>query len=57
VTAYMATIIKAGVLLAALRIFGTVQVLRPMTDMLAVLPLVSMVWATSPRSARRASGA
>ena len=44
VTAYMATIIKAGVLLAALRIFGTVQVLRPMTDMLAVLPLVSMVW-------------
>ncbi len=44
VTAYMATIIKAGVLLAALRLFGTVPVLRPMTDLLAILPLVSMVW-------------
>jgi NADH-quinone oxidoreductase subunit N len=44
VTAYMATVIKAGVLLAALRLFGTASVLRPMTDLLAVLPLVSMVW-------------
>lgn len=44
VTAYMATIIKAGVLFAALQVFGTVPVLRPMTDVLAILPLVSMVW-------------
>jgi len=34
VTAYMSTVIKAGVLLAALRVFGTMP----------VLPLVSMVW-------------
>lgn len=44
VTAYMATIIKAGVLLAALRLFDVAPVQRPMTDLLAVLPLVSMVW-------------
>jgi NADH-quinone oxidoreductase subunit N len=44
VTAYMATVIKAGVLLAALRLFGTSDVARPMTDLLAALPLVSMVW-------------
>ncbi|HEX9208317.1 MAG TPA: NADH-quinone oxidoreductase subunit N [Steroidobacteraceae bacterium] len=44
VTAFMATIIKAGVLLAALRLFDTKQVLGPVADLLAVLPLVSMVW-------------
>ena len=44
VTAYMATIIKAGVLLAALRVFGTTNVLPPMAGLLAVLPLVSMAW-------------
>jgi NADH-quinone oxidoreductase subunit N len=44
VTAYMATIIKAGVLLAALRLFGTEVVSRPTVDLLAVLPLVSIVW-------------
>jgi len=44
VTAYMATIIKAGVLFAALRLFAAVPVERPMTDLLALLPLVSMVW-------------
>ncbi|MEP7183306.1 MAG: NADH-quinone oxidoreductase subunit N [Betaproteobacteria bacterium] len=44
VTAYMATIIKAGVLLAALRLFGTAPVARPIVDLLAVLPLVSIVW-------------
>jgi len=44
VTAYMATIIKAGVLLAALRVFGTTAVLPPMAGLLAVLPLVSMAW-------------
>jgi NADH-quinone oxidoreductase subunit N len=44
VTAYMATIIKAGVLFAALRLFGTVDLDRPLTDLLFVLPLISMVW-------------
>jgi NADH-quinone oxidoreductase subunit N len=44
VTAYMATVIKAGVLLAALRLFGTAPVARPLTDLLAILPLVSMAW-------------
>jgi NADH-quinone oxidoreductase subunit N len=44
VTAYMATIIKAGVLLAALRLFGTEIVSRPTDDLLALLPLVSIVW-------------
>jgi NADH-quinone oxidoreductase subunit N len=44
VTAYMATVIKAGVLLAAVRLFSTTPVGRPMADLLTVLPLVSMVW-------------
>ncbi|MGB7903282.1 MAG: NADH-quinone oxidoreductase subunit N [Steroidobacteraceae bacterium] len=44
VTAFMATIIKAGVLFAALRLFGTAPVTRPLVDVLAVLPLVSMIW-------------
>lgn len=44
VTAYMSTVIKAGVLLAALRVFGTMPVLPPIADLLIVLPLVSMVW-------------
>ena len=44
VTAYMATIIKAGVLLAAVRLFGTAPVTRPMADLLAILPLISIVW-------------
>jgi NADH-quinone oxidoreductase subunit N len=44
VTAYMATIIKAGVLLAALRLFATAPVSPPLTGLIAVLPLVSMIW-------------
>jgi NADH-quinone oxidoreductase subunit N len=44
VTAYMATIIKAGVLLAALRLFGNAPLSRPMADILAILPLISIVW-------------
>jgi NADH-quinone oxidoreductase subunit N len=44
VTAYMATIIKAGVLLAAVRLFGTTPVTRPIADLLAILPLISIVW-------------
>jgi len=44
VTAYMATIIKAGVLLAALRVFGTMPVVAPVAGLIAVLPLLSMAW-------------
>ncbi|MGI9245613.1 MAG: NADH-quinone oxidoreductase subunit N [Steroidobacteraceae bacterium] len=44
VTAFMATIVKAGVLLAALRLFGTMHVGRPVVDLLLLLPLLSMVW-------------
>ena len=44
VTAYMATIVKAGVLLAALRLFGKAQLTSPMLELVAVLPLASIVW-------------
>ena len=44
VTAYMATVIKAGVVLAALRLFGTAPVSPLTVDLLAILPLVSIVW-------------
>ncbi len=44
VTAYMATVIKAGVLLAALRLFSTAALSGPMAALLAALPLVSMAW-------------
>jgi NADH-quinone oxidoreductase subunit N len=44
VTAYMATIIKAGALLAVVRLFGDAPIERPLVDLIAVLPLVSIVW-------------
>jgi NADH-quinone oxidoreductase subunit N len=44
VTAYMATVVKAGALLAALRLFGTATVTQPMVGLLLVLPLASMAW-------------
>ena len=44
VTGYMATIVKAGVLLAAVRLFGTATVTGPLVGLIAVLPLVSIVW-------------
>lgn len=44
VTAYMATIIKAGVLLAVARLFGAADIPRGMVELLAALPLASMVW-------------
>jgi NADH-quinone oxidoreductase subunit N len=44
VTAYMATIIKAAVLLAVVRLCGTVPLSRPIVDLIAILPLVSIVW-------------
>jgi len=44
VTAYMATIVKAGVLLAIVRLLGVAPLPRPLVDMLAILPLISIVW-------------
>jgi NADH-quinone oxidoreductase subunit N len=44
VTGYMATIIKAAVLLAAVRLFGQASVTGSLADLLALLPLVSIVW-------------
>jgi NADH-quinone oxidoreductase subunit N len=44
VTAYMATIIKAGVLLAFVRLIGTAPVEGRVVDLLAILPLASIVW-------------
>ncbi len=44
VTAYMAVIIKAAVLLAALQLFGGTSIPPQATALVALLPLASMVW-------------
>jgi NADH-quinone oxidoreductase subunit N len=44
VTAWMAALVKAAVLLAALRLFGAAQPGPAVLPLLAVLPLASMVW-------------
>jgi NADH-quinone oxidoreductase subunit N len=44
VTAYMATIVKAGVLLALVRLAGAATVAGPLVDLVAILPLISIVW-------------
>jgi NADH-quinone oxidoreductase subunit N len=44
VTAFMATIVKASVLLAAVRLFGNATLSAPMAAVVAVLPLASIVW-------------
>lgn len=44
VTAYMATLSKAAVLVVAVRFFDGVNVAGSMVGLLAVLPLVSIVW-------------
>jgi NADH-quinone oxidoreductase subunit N len=44
VTAFMATVIKAGVLFAALRLVGDAFLHRPINDLVAVLPIASMLW-------------
>src|SRR4029450_12087627 len=44
VTAYMATIVKAGVLLAAVRLFGVANVTGPVAELVALLPPGSIVW-------------
>jgi len=43
-TAYMATLVKAGVLIAAARVFGDAPVQGPVVGLLAILPLASIVW-------------
>lgn len=57
VTAFMATIVKAAVLLAAVRLFGITELPPEMVPLIAVLPLASMVWgnlaATRQTSFRR----
>jgi len=44
VTAYMATIVKAGVLLAIVRLFAAAPVVSPVSELLAIFPLISIVW-------------
>jgi NADH-quinone oxidoreductase subunit N len=44
VTAYMATIVKAGALLAVLRLIGDATVPGYAAGLIAILPLVSIVW-------------
>ena len=44
VTAYMATLSKAAVLLVAVQLFAGVEVGGALVDVLAVLPLLSIVW-------------
>jgi NADH-quinone oxidoreductase subunit N len=44
VTAYMAVVVKAGVLLAAVRLFGPAKLATPVLELVALLPLVSIVW-------------
>ncbi|MEP7282966.1 MAG: NADH-quinone oxidoreductase subunit N [Rubrivivax sp.] len=44
VTAYMAVVVKAAVLLAALRLFAGGSLVSPLLELVAVLPLVSIVW-------------
>ncbi len=44
VTAFMAVIVKAAMLLAAVRLFGNALLVSPVLQLVAVLPLVSIVW-------------
>ena len=44
ITGYMAAVIKAGVLLAALHLFGQHKLSPSMVGLLAALPLLSIVW-------------
>jgi NADH-quinone oxidoreductase subunit N len=44
VTTFMAVIVKSAVLLAAVRLFGTAPLAGPLVGVVAILPLVSIVW-------------
>ena len=54
VTTYMAVVIKAGVLLAAVRLFGTAALSSFAVELLAWLPLASIVWGNLARCVSRA---
>jgi NADH-quinone oxidoreductase subunit N len=43
-TAFMAVIVKGGVLLAAVRLFAQAPLAGPVADLVALLPLASIVW-------------
>jgi NADH-quinone oxidoreductase subunit N len=55
VTAFMATIVKAAVVLAAARLFATAELSAPMVTLIAFLPLGRSPGATSPPCASRAA--
>ncbi len=44
VTAYMATVVKAAVLLAVVRLFSGAPLTSPLLELMAALPLLSIVW-------------
>jgi len=44
VTAYMAAIVKAGIVLALVRLIGAQPLASPLADLVAVLALASIVW-------------
>lgn len=44
VTTFMAVIVKSAVLLAAVRLFGGATLTGPLVGVVAILPLVSIVW-------------
>lgn len=44
VTAYMATVVKGGVMFAVVRLFADLPLLSPFVDIIAVFPLISIVW-------------
>jgi len=44
VTAYMSTLVKAGLLLAAVRMFGPAEVPAALAGLVVALPLASIVW-------------
>jgi len=44
VTAYMAVVVKAGVLLAAVRVFAGASLSPPLLQLMVALPLLSIVW-------------
>ena len=44
VTAYMATVVKAAALFAALRLFGATALPGPLVDLIALFTLASIIW-------------
>lgn len=60
VTAYMSTIVKGGVMFAIVRLFADVPVISPIREIIAIFPLISIVWgniaAMKQQSFRRMMG-